>query len=156
MTLKWMAVVVAAVSVTLCVTANVVVGTVERRAAFRSRQPLRYHRAGTAIVLAVVAELHERLNGRITALTEFLVARLNEIDARTGDRNTGFVEGYLLSHGQDAAVVPIGAADARAPSADGEATTRSSNASGSEPGSTGVRWRACGRSNLGNQQPTSL
>jgi hypothetical protein len=65
--------------------------------------------AGTAVVLAVIAELHDRLNDRITALTEFMVARLNEIEARTGDRNTGFVEGYLLNHGQqDAAVVPFG------------------------------------------------
>ena len=64
--------------------------------------------AGTAVVLAVVAELHDRLNDRLSALTEFLVARLNEIETHTGDRNTGFVEGYLLSHGQEAAVVPFG------------------------------------------------
>ena len=69
-----------------------------------SRSP----RAGTAVVLAVVAELHDRLDNRISALTEFLVARLNEIEDRTGDRNSGFVEGYLLSHGQEAAVVPFG------------------------------------------------
>ena len=36
------------------------------------------------------------------------MARLNEIENHTGDRNTGFVEGYLLSHGQEAAVVPFG------------------------------------------------
>lgn len=108
MTLKWMAVVVAAVSVTLCVTANVVVGTVNGEQVPVVVNLLAITAAGSATVLAVVAELHDRLNGRVTALTEFLIARLNEIDARTGDRNTGFVEGYLLNHGQDAAVVPIG------------------------------------------------
>ncbi|AVT33832.1 MULTISPECIES: hypothetical protein [unclassified Plantactinospora] len=109
MTLKWMAVVVAAVSLTLCVTANVVVGTVH------GGDPVPFlvnvlaiTATGTAIVLAVIADLHERLNARITALTEFLIARLNELDRNTGDHNTGFVEGYLLSRNQDSAVVPIG------------------------------------------------
>jgi hypothetical protein len=108
MTLKWMAVVVAAVSVTLCVTANVVVGTVNGEQVPVVVNLLAITAAGSATVLAVVADPHDRLNGRVTALTEFLIARLNEIDARTGDRNAGFVEGYLLNHGQDAAVVPIG------------------------------------------------
>ena len=108
MTLKWMAVVVAAVSLTLCVTANVVVGTVHGGPVPFLVNVLAITTAGTAIVLAVVADLHERLNGRITALTEFLIARLNELDNHAGDRNAGFVEGYLLSHSQDAAVVPIG------------------------------------------------
>jgi hypothetical protein len=108
MTLKWMAVVVAAVSVTLCVTANVVVGTVNGEQVPVFVNLLAITAAGSATVLAVVAELHDRLNGRLTALTEFLIARLNEIDDRTGDRNAGFVEGYLLNHSQDAAVVPIG------------------------------------------------
>ncbi|MEQ4301182.1 hypothetical protein ABNF97_07300 [Plantactinospora sp. B6F1] len=109
MTLKWMAVVVAAVSLTLCVTANVVVGTVH------GGDPVPFlvnvlavTATGTAIVLAVIADLHERLNARITALTEFLITRLNELDRNAGDHNTGFVEGYLLSRNQDPAVVPIG------------------------------------------------
>ncbi|MGC5018515.1 hypothetical protein [Micromonospora sp. DT47] len=108
MTLKWWAVVVAAVSTTSCVTANVVIGAVEGEQIPLVVNLFALTTAGTAVVLAVVAELHERLNDRVSALTEFLVARLNEIETHTGDRNTGFVEGYLLSHGQDAAVVPFG------------------------------------------------
>jgi hypothetical protein len=107
MTLKWMAVVVAAVSVTLCVTANVVVGTVQGQHVPVIVNIVAITGAGTGTVLAFVADLHERLDGRITALTEFLIARLNDLDNHAGDRNAGFVEGYLLSHGQDAAVVPI-------------------------------------------------
>ncbi|MDO3701196.1 hypothetical protein Q3W71_05815 [Micromonospora sp. C28SCA-DRY-2] len=108
MTLKWLAVVVATVSLTLCATGNAVTLAVDG-----GQLPLLVNlfaltTAGTAVVLAVVAELHDRLNDRVSALTEFMVARLNEIEAHTGDRNTGFVEGYLLSHGQDAAVVPFG------------------------------------------------
>ena len=108
MTLKWLAVVIAVVSVTSCVTGNVVVGVLNG-----GQLPLVVNlfaliTAGTSVVLAVLAELHDRLNDRVSALTELLVARLNEIEAHTGDRNTGFVEGYLLSHGQEAAVVPFG------------------------------------------------
>jgi glutamine synthetase type III len=108
MTLKWMAVMVAVVSATLCVTANVVVAMVNGNELPVVVNMLALTAAGSATVLAVVADLHYRLNGRITALTEFLVARLNEIEAHAGDRNAGFVEGYLLNHSQDAAVVPIG------------------------------------------------
>ncbi len=56
--------------------------------------------------------MYGRVNGRINALAEFVALRLNEVDAHTGDRNAGFVEGYLLSHGEEAgAVVPFGTAD---------------------------------------------
>ncbi|MEV0805068.1 hypothetical protein [Micromonospora sp. NPDC050200] len=108
MTLKWWAVVVAVVSLTSCVTANVAIGAVEGDQLPLVVNLFALTTAGTAVVLAVVAELHERLNDRVSALTEFLVARLNEIEAHAGDRNTGFVEGYLLSHGQEATVVPFG------------------------------------------------
>ncbi|MEV4630974.1 hypothetical protein AB0J90_32380 [Micromonospora sp. NPDC049523] len=107
MTLKWMAVMVAAVSVTLCVTANVVLGTVNGAELPVVVNMIALTATGVATVLAVVADLHERLNERVTALTEFLIARLNELDSHAGDRNTGFVEGYLLSH-PDPSVVPIG------------------------------------------------
>ncbi|WP_432903285.1 hypothetical protein ACQP1S_04480 [Micromonospora matsumotoense] len=108
MTLKWMAVVVAAVSLTACVTANLVVGVRPGGQIPLVVNLFALTAAGTAVVLAVVAELHDRLNDRVSALTDFLVARLNEIEARTGDRNTGFVEGYLLNQGREATVVPLG------------------------------------------------
>ncbi|MEU0547434.1 hypothetical protein ACLQ25_29175 [Micromonospora sp. DT44] len=108
MTLKWWGVVVATVSMTLWATGNVVTLAVNGGQLPLLVNLLALTSAGTAVILAVVAELHERLNDRISALTEFLVARLNEIETHTGDRNTGFVEGYLLSHGQEAAVVPFG------------------------------------------------
>jgi hypothetical protein len=116
MTLKWMAVVVATVSLTLCVTGNAVTLALNGGQLPLLVNLLALTTAATAIVLAVLAELHDRLDDRLTALTEFLVERLRDIEAHTGDRNTGFVEGYLLSHGQEAAVVPFvrrgrGAAD---------------------------------------------
>ncbi|MGC1213171.1 MAG: hypothetical protein WA890_18125 [Micromonospora sp.] len=108
MTLKWWAVVVAVVAVTSCVTGNVVLGVLHGGQLPLVVNLFALTTASTAVVLAVVAELHDRLNDRVSALTEFMVARLNEIEAHTGDRNSGFVEGYLLSQGQEGAVLPFG------------------------------------------------
>jgi hypothetical protein len=108
MTLKWIAVVLAAVSATLFATANVVVWALGGRAVPDVLNTAVIVVGGVAVVLAVLAQIHERINARITALTETLVAQLAELDSRTGDRNAGFVEGYLLSQSADAAVVPIG------------------------------------------------
>jgi hypothetical protein len=108
MTLKWLALMVATVSLTLCLTGNAVILVVNGGQLPLLVNLLTLIATGTGIVLAVIAELHDRLNDRVSALTEFLVARLNEIETSTGDRNTGFVEGYLLSHNQEAAVVPFG------------------------------------------------
>jgi hypothetical protein len=113
MALKWGAVVVAAISVTVLVTANVLVAVLRTGAVPTVVNMATVASAGVAVVLAVVAELYGRMNARITALAEFLVARLNELDTHAGDRNAGFVEGFLLSQGQDAAVVPIGSRQGR-------------------------------------------
>jgi hypothetical protein len=108
MALKWGAVLVAAVSVTLCVTVNVLTAALDAGSVSPIVNMGTIAVAAVATVLAFMAEMYARINGRITALAEFLVARLNELDTHAGDRNAGFVEGFLLSQGQDAAVVPIG------------------------------------------------
>ncbi|WBB77470.1 hypothetical protein O7606_14360 [Micromonospora sp. WMMD882] len=108
MTLKWLAVLVATVSVTLSVTGNVVVGVIDGGQLPLVVNLFALTAAGTAVVLAVLADLYDRLSDRLTALTEFLVSRLDEIESHTGDRNAGFVEGYLLNGGREAAVVPFG------------------------------------------------
>ncbi|KXK61782.1 hypothetical protein E1091_18180 [Micromonospora fluostatini] len=107
MTLKWLAVVIASVSLTGWLTGNVVLGLVDGGELPLPVNLLALTVAGTAVVLAVLAELNDRLNDRLTAITEFLVGRLDEIEARAGDRNAGFVEGYLLHHDREATVVPF-------------------------------------------------
>jgi hypothetical protein len=107
MALKWMAVVVAAVSITICVTSNAVSG--REVAAIVNMASVTV--AGVAIVVAVVSELYERILARIGALSDLVVARFDDLEKRTADRNAGFVEGYLLGQppdAPDAPVVPIG------------------------------------------------
>ncbi|GAA4694532.1 hypothetical protein [Phytohabitans rumicis] len=108
MPLKWTAVVVATVAVTLCVTANILVATLSGHPVPVVVNLFALACASVASVTAVIAEYYQRLDDRLSALTEFLAMRLAELDNHTGDRNSGFVEGYLLSHSQDATVVPLG------------------------------------------------
>ena len=108
MALKWTGVLVASIAATLCVTTNVVTAALHAGTVPSVLNLVTIAVAGVATILAFMAEMYSRINGRITALAEFLVARLNELDTHAGDRNAGFVEGFLLSQGQDAAVVPIG------------------------------------------------
>lgn len=108
MTLKWIAVVVAVVSATLFTSTNAVMEALSGRDAPAAFNMAVIAASSVGVVLAVLAQLHERLNARITALTETLAAQLTEVDRHTGDRNAGFVEGYLLGQAPDAEVVPIG------------------------------------------------
>ncbi|HEY2950335.1 MAG TPA: hypothetical protein VGJ53_18375 [Micromonosporaceae bacterium] len=108
MALKWTGVLVATITVTICVTANVLVAVLTAEKVPAVVNMFAIVSAGTATVVAVLAELYERLSSRLNALTDMVLDRLDEVDSRAGDRNAGFVEGYLLSRGQDAAIVPLG------------------------------------------------
>lgn len=108
MPLKWCALLVAAVATTACLTANLVAGLTHGRLPILLNL-LTLGTTAVAVTVAVVAERFDRLTGRVNQLAEVLVNRLDELDARTGDRNTGFVEGYLLRNGPEAAVVPLNA-----------------------------------------------
>ncbi|MGN9912033.1 hypothetical protein ACTMTJ_31285 [Phytohabitans sp. LJ34] len=107
MPLKWSAVVVATVAVTLCVTANILVGVLSSRQVPIVVNLFAVAVAAVTTLVAVMAEFYQRVNDRLSAISEFLVVRLAELDDRTGDRNTGFVEGYLLGQGHDSG--PMGA-----------------------------------------------
>ncbi|MFD6680031.1 MULTISPECIES: hypothetical protein [Micromonospora] len=111
-TVKSWAIVVTALTVALCLSGNLLALVLEGGPLPLSVNLLAISMVSCALVLAIVAEIQERLDDRISALTEFLVVRLNEIETHTGDRNTGFVEGYLMRHGQEAKVVPIGSRQA--------------------------------------------
>ena len=61
----------------------------------------------TCCVMAFCAHLFERVNAKLDLMFQVLAARLDELEGRVGDRNSGFVEGYLLRHTPDASVVPL-------------------------------------------------
>lgn len=61
-----------------------------------------------AAAVAVVAHQNIRMDRKIDLLAEMMMSRFDEVDARIGDRNSGFVEGYMIGQGnRPASVVPI-------------------------------------------------
>jgi len=105
MALKWTGILVAVIAVTLTVTANLL--NTADRTVLPIVNLIAVCSAVGASVIAIVAELYVRIDAKLTKLQNLVVARFDQVDAETGDRNTGFVEGYLLSRGPDASVVPM-------------------------------------------------
>ena len=93
MRLKWASAIVAAASAGSFATANVVLG---------ARVPVAANLALVAIaaggvVLVVLAELYQRMDARLDVLSEFLVARLDEITGRLDRLETGHSLEALLA-----------------------------------------------------------
>lgn len=107
MTLKWSAVVVATVAVSLCVTANILVEALTVWQVPLVVNLFAIASAAVATVLAVLAEYQHRLEERLRTLSDYLVKQLNDIDNHTGDHNAGFVEGYMLGQAHDGTVIPL-------------------------------------------------
>jgi uncharacterized membrane protein YoaK (UPF0700 family) len=63
--------------------------------------------AAAAAVLTAVAELYRRLDSRLDTLSDFLVVRLADLEARAADRGAGFAEGFLAGQSERASVVPL-------------------------------------------------
>jgi len=47
-----------------------------------------------------------RFDAKLDLVTELLTTRLEDLEHRIGDRNTGFVEGYMLSHATTETSIP--------------------------------------------------
>jgi hypothetical protein len=67
---------------------------------------------GLAVVgalVAFIAYLQDRTERSLNRIIERALTRIDDLESRIGDRNSGFVEGYLLGHGgtPDAPVVPL-------------------------------------------------
>jgi hypothetical protein len=102
MTLKWVSAMVAAASAGSFGTANVLLG---------NRMPVAADLAVIAItagsvVLAVLAELYQRLDARLDVLSEFLVARLDEITERLDRLEAGPTLDALLAESTDPEPAP--------------------------------------------------
>lgn len=104
MALKWAGILVSVIAITLAVTANLfatddalpdLVNMVSIAA------------AAVAIVVAIMADLYVRIDTKLDRLNGLVLARFDQLDEETGDRNAGFVEGYLLSRAPESSVVPL-------------------------------------------------
>jgi hypothetical protein len=104
MTLKWASTIVAAAAAGSFATANVLLG---------ARMPMAANLALVAVatggvVVVVLADLYQRLDARLGVLSEFLVARLDEIAGRLDRVETGLDLDTLLDQDQEpSTVVPL-------------------------------------------------
>jgi hypothetical protein len=107
MRLKWASAIVAAAAAGSFATANIVLG---------ARVPVAANLALVAIatggvVLVVLAELYQRMDARLDVLSEFLVARLDEITGRLDRLETGHRLESLLAEAErepaPSTVVPL-------------------------------------------------
>jgi hypothetical protein len=101
---KWAAVLVAVVIVALDTLANLLLATLTAHAVPDAVNLFAAALASVAAVLAFGAHVAARTDARIDLIVELLTDRFQELETRIGDRNSGFVEGYMLGHATDAAV----------------------------------------------------
>jgi hypothetical protein len=94
-------------AVTAFVTANVVTAATGAHAVPLAVNAVLVAAAAAGAVLAVVAEIYRRLDTRLETLSDFLVVRLADLEARAGDRGAGFAEGYLAGQSERVSVIPL-------------------------------------------------
>lgn len=105
MALKWAGILVAIVAVTATATANILAGTDTGVPVAANLVGVTTAAAGA--IVAIVAELYVRVDTKLDRILELVITRFDELDAGTGDRNTGFVEGYLAGHPPERSVLPL-------------------------------------------------
>lgn len=107
MVVKWAGVLVAALSIALDAMANLLLVTIGRAPVPMWINLFAVGLAAVAAVSAYVTHLFGRLDAKLDLVMELLVGRFDELETRIGDRNSGFVEGYMLSRTPEAPVVPL-------------------------------------------------
>jgi hypothetical protein len=103
MTLKWASTIVAAASAGSFATANELLGAKMPSAANVALVAI----AAAGVVLVVVADLYQRLDARLGVLSEFLVARLDEIAGRLDRLETRSLESLLGEEPAPSTVVSL-------------------------------------------------
>ena len=104
---KWASIMVGTLTAALAALANGLVLSLTPHTVPDAINVLAVGVSATCCVMAFCAHLFERVNAKLDLMFQVLAARLDELEGRVGDRNSGFVEGYLLRHTPDASVVPL-------------------------------------------------
>jgi hypothetical protein len=104
---KWAGILTGTLTIALIALANVLVVTLTTYAVPNVVNDFGIAVAAVSTAIACSAHLYERVSRKLDLMVDLFVGRLEALEERVGDRNSGFVEGYLLGHGPDASVVPL-------------------------------------------------
>jgi hypothetical protein len=109
---KWAAVLVAVVTIALDALANLLLATLTPHAVPDVVNLFALSAAAVAAIFAFGLDLAIRMQARYDLVIELMTTRFEELEARIGDRNSGFVEGYMLGRSSElpepeASVVPL-------------------------------------------------
>jgi hypothetical protein len=95
---KWAAILVSVVTVALDTLANLLLAFLTPHAVPDVVNLFAMTLTAVGAVIAFGAHIAIRFDAKFNLVVELLTTRLEELENRIGDRNTGFVEGYMLSH----------------------------------------------------------
>jgi hypothetical protein len=104
---KWAGIFGSTLTVALLVLANVLVETMTRYQVPNVVNDFGIGLAAASMAVAFSAHLFGQVNRKLDLMVDLLVARLEDLESRVGDHNSGFVEGYLLNQNREASVVPF-------------------------------------------------
>ena len=111
-TVKWAAILVAVVTLALDALSNLLLATLTPHAVPEVINLFALALAAVAAIFAFGLDLALRMQARFDLTIELMTRRFEELEARIGDRNSGFVEGYMLGRSSEmpvpeASVVPL-------------------------------------------------
>jgi hypothetical protein len=101
---KWAAILVSVVTVALDTLANLLLAFLTPHAVPDVVNLFALTLAAAGAVIAFGAHIAIRFDAKLDLVTELLTTRLEDLEHRIGDRNTGFVEGYMLSHATETSI----------------------------------------------------
>jgi hypothetical protein len=104
---KWTGVLIAVVSVALDGLANLLLATLTTYQVPAVFDTYAVGLATIGLLVAFLSYLYERIENRLETCVKLLLDRFEETESRIGDRNSGFAEGYMLSHAPEAPVIPL-------------------------------------------------
>ncbi|GAA5183767.1 hypothetical protein GCM10023322_23840 [Rugosimonospora acidiphila] len=104
---KWASILTAVLTAALDALANLLLATLTTHSVPEVVNLFAVACATVAAVVAIVSHAYGRVEAKIDLIIELVVGRFDELETRIGDRNSGFVEGYMLSRGPEASVVPL-------------------------------------------------
>jgi hypothetical protein len=104
---KWTGVLIAVVSVALDGLANLLLATLTTHKVPSVFNAYAVGLATIGLLVAFLSYLYERIESRFDYYVKVLLDRFEETENRIGDRNSGFAEGYMMSHAPEAPVIPL-------------------------------------------------